>query len=244
MLDKSSHHKQAGYNLAAQPKFGTKAATVELPNSHGGAHLRAFRLMVAAALLILASSVARADGIDARVNVNGGGPGSPSCGSMQFFADANGDFNVDCTTTVNTPIITFAALDSQTNGGLSCLSQLTKIGWTESSSTANGVDACTFTAPTKVSIATIIYLINIGDAYKGFNDGDCDLDDFVLGIAKGCDVKLTTSLPFVPGAVGDLSVNGAPILPFPEPTSLGLLATGLATLFLGRRRSKNVRTEI
>lgn len=212
--------------------------------SHGGAHLRAFRLMAAAAVLILASSVVRADGIDARVNVNGGGPGSPPCGSMQFFADANGDFNVDCTTTVNTPSITFAALDSQTNGGLSCLSQLTMIGWTPSTSTANGVDACTFTAPTTVSTATIKFLKSIGDAYKGFNDGDCDLDDFVLGIAKGCDVKLTTSLPFVPGAVGDLSVNGAPILPFPEPASLGLLATGLAALFVRRRRSNNVGTEI
>lgn len=243
-MDKSRHYKQRGYNLATQPKFGTTAANVDLPNSHGGAHLRALRLMTAAALLILASSIARADGIDARVNVNGGGAGSPPCGSMQFFADANGDFTVDCTTTVNTPVISFAALDSQTNGGLSCLSQLTNIGWTESPSTANGVDVCTFTAPTKVSMATIIYLFSIGDPYKGFNDGDCDLDDFVLGIAKGCDVKLTTSLPFVPGAVGDLSVNGAPILPFPEPTSLGLLAAGLATLFLGRRRSKNVRTEI
>jgi len=205
--------------------------------------LQAFRLMAAAAVLILASSVVRADGIDARVNVNGGGPGSPPCGSMQFFADASGDFNVDCTTTVNTPSITFAALDSQTNGGLSCLSQLTMIGWTPSTSTANGVDTCTFTAPTTVSTATLKFLKSIGDAYKGFNDGDCDFDDFVLGIAKGCDVKLTTSLPFV-SAVGDLSVNGAPILPFPEPASLGLLATGLAALFVGRRRSKNVRTEI
>lgn len=206
--------------------------------------MRSFRLIAVAALLILASSVARADGVDARVNVNGGGPGSPPCGSMQFFADANGDFNVDCTTTVKTPVISFGAMDSQTNGGLSCLSQLTKIGWTESSSTANGVDVCTFTAPTKVSIGTIIYLLSIGDPYKGFNDGDCDLDDFVLGIAKGCDVKLTTSLPFTPGAAGDLSVNGAGLIPFPEPASLGLLATGLAALFMGRRRSKNVRTEI
>jgi hypothetical protein len=163
---------------------------------------------------------------------------------MQFFADGNGDFNVDCTTTVNTPSISFAALDSQTNGGLSCLSKLTMIGWHESSGTANGVDVCTFTAPTSVSMATIKFLKSIGDPYKGSIDGDCDLDDFVLGIAKGCDVKLTTSLPFVPGAVGDLSVNGAGLIPFPEPASLGLLATGLAALLVGRRRSKSVRSEI
>ncbi|HKD64719.1 MAG TPA: PEP-CTERM sorting domain-containing protein [Candidatus Acidoferrales bacterium] len=204
--------------------------------------MRALKLITVAAVLIFASSVVRADGLDGRVNVNGGGPGSPPCGSLQFFADANGDFTVDCTTTVNTPSITFAALDSQTNGGLSCLSNLTMIGWTNSSSMANGIDACTFTAPTSVSTATILFLISIGDPYKGFNDGDCDLDDFVLGIAKGCDVKVTTSLPFTPGAVGDLSVNGAPLLPFPEPASLGLLATGLTALFVGRRR-KNARTE-
>jgi hypothetical protein len=193
-------------------------------------------------VMILTSSVVRADGLDARANVNGGGPGSPPCGSMQFFADANGDFTVDCTTTVNSPVITFAALDSQTNGGLSCVSQLTSIGWKETTSSANGVDTCTFTAPSKSTDEFFSFLSSFSDT-EG-SDGDCDLDDFGFGIAKGCDVKLTTSLPFLPGAVGDLSVNGAPILPFPEPASLGLLATGLAALFAGRRRSKNVRTEI
>src|ERR1700746_4222490 len=97
------------------------------PQLHGGAHLKAFRLIAVTAVMILASSVVRADGLDGRINVNGGGPGSPPCGSMQFFADANGAFNVDCTTAVITPIITFAALDSQTNGGLSCVSNLTSI---------------------------------------------------------------------------------------------------------------------
>lgn len=216
--------------------------------SHGGAHLRAFRLITVAAVLILASSVVRADGLDARSNVNGGGPGSPPCGSTQFSADANGHFDVDCTTTVDTPVITFAALDSQTNGGLSCASQLTMIGWKETSSKANGVDTCTFTAPTKPDGDLAAFLFNFVGLIEGDKEGDCDLDDFVFGISKGCDIIVTTnadgSLPFAPGAVADLSVNGAPLLPLPEPTSLGLLATGLATLFFGRRRSKKLRMEI
>jgi len=202
--------------------------------------LKALSLITVVAAMILTSSAVRADGLDARVNVNGGGPGSPPCGSMQFFADANGDFTVDCTTTVNSPVITFAALDSQTNGGLSCVSQLTSIGWKETTGSANGVDTCTFTAPSQ---STDEFLLS-SFSDTGGSDGDCDLDDFAFGIAKGCDVKLTTSLPFVPGAVGDLSVNGAPILPFPEPASIGLLATGLAALFVRRRRSNNVGTEI
>ena len=195
--------------------------------------MKALGLIAVVAGMILTSNVVRADGLDSRVNVNGGGPGSPSCGSMQFFADGNGDFTVDCTTTMNTPQITFAALTSQTIGPLSCLSDLTSIGWKETMSSANGVNTCTFTAPK-----------NLFSFLGSFNDGDCDLDDFIFGIAKGCDIKLTTSLPFTPNAVGDLSVNGAPLLPFPEPASLGLLATGLAALFVGRRRSKSVRIEI
>lgn len=208
--------------------------------------MRAFRLIAVAAAMILASSVVRADGLDGRVNVNGGGPGSPPCGSTQFFANANGQFDVDCTTTVNTPVITFAVLDSQTDGGLSCASKLTSIGWKETSSSVNGVDTCTFTAPTQPDDSFLFsFLGQFGD---GDQEGDCDLDDFLFGISKGCDIILNTNvdgtLPFAPNAAFDLSVNGAPLLPLPEPTSLALLATGLATLVLGRRRSRNVRTEI
>ncbi len=221
--------------------------------------MKAFRLIAVAAVMILASSVVRADGLDGRVNVNGGGPGSPSCGSTQFFADQNGAFNVDCTTTVNTPVITFAALDSQTNGGLSCASDLTSIfgpktgplqqfNWTETTASANGVDSCTFTAPAVPTGQGAAILLALLTDFGVINDGDCDLNDFVFGIAKGCDIIVNTnadnSMLFAKNAQLDLGVNGAPLLPLPEPTSLVLLASGLATLALGRRRSRNVRTEI
>jgi hypothetical protein len=57
--------------------------------------LKAFKLMAVVVVIFFASSIVRADGIDARVNVNPGpDPILPSCGSAQFFADSTGAFNV------------------------------------------------------------------------------------------------------------------------------------------------------
>jgi hypothetical protein len=228
---------------------------------HGGALLKAFKILSVVAVVLFASSIVRADGVDARVNVNPGpDPILPSCGSAQFFADSTGAFNVACDTTVITSTITFGALDSTTNGGLSCASNLTslftgpmsKFNWTASAGTLpGGVDTCTFTAPKMPEFISDInsFLSQFGSFDK---ENDCDTDDFVFGIAKGCSIGFTTNssnpnqppLLFTPFAAGDVSVNGAPLLPIPEPSSIGLLAIGFVALFFGRRLKNGSTAEM
>lgn len=222
--------------------------------------MKAFKLIAVVAVVLFASSIVRADGIDARVNVNPGpDPVLPSCGSAQFFADSNGAFNVACDTTVLTTQITFAALDSTTNGGLSCASNLTSLfpttglfgalgqfNWSEASTSVGGVDACTFTAPAVPTGPLATFLLNLLNEFGAINDGDCNNDDFVFGIAAGCAINFTTNptdgnqpLLFTPGAAGDVAVNGAALLSLPEPSSIALLGIGFAALLFARRRFKN-----
>ncbi len=225
--------------------------------------MKTFKLLALAATVLFASSAVLADGIDARVNVNPGpDPPLPSCGSAQFFADQNGAFNVACDTTVLTTQITFAALDSTTNGGLSCASNLTSLfptsglfgalgqfNWAESSNSFQGVDSCTFTAPAVPTGQLSSFILNLLNSFGVINDGDCDANDFIFGIAAGCAINFTTNpqpgqqaLLFTPGAAGDVAVNGAPLLSLPEPSSIGLLGVGFVALLFARRRFKNHST--
>ena len=207
---------------------------------HGGAFLKAFKAMAVVAVVLFASSLVRAD--DTRINNNGGGsPGDPQCGLdvPQTVSDALYVYN--CNATAATGTITnfsFEVPDAFTiGGGLTCVSNLTEIGWVESGVGSNpgGEDVCTFTAPTSVSTATIDFLKSIGDPYKGFNDGDCDLDDFVLGIVVNCGVHNNNGTgaslsPFLGGGTVTFVVNA------PEPSSMSLVLIGLAGLPLVRRK--------
>jgi hypothetical protein len=205
---------------------------------HGGAFLKAFKAMAVVAVVLFASSIVRAD--DTRINNNGGGsPGDPQCGLDVPLTSTVYVYN--CNATAATGTITnfsFEVPNAFTIGpGLTCLSNLTEIGWTESGVGNNpgGEDVCTFTAPASVSATTINFLESIHDPYTGKSDGDCDLDDFVLGIVVGCGVHNnngsgTTLSPFKAGGTVTFVVNA------PEPSSMSLVLIGLAGLPLVRRK--------
>jgi hypothetical protein len=206
-------------------------------------------MLSVAALVLFASRMVRAD--DTRVNMNGGGGGSPTCGSNTASAGSTGLLTTDClvvslanggTGTVTT--FSFEVADSNTiGGGLSCVSNLTSVdGWTGTLTSHNpgGVDVCTLTAPTSVSTAVIAALEALGDPYKGHSDGDCDLDDFVLGIVVGCDIKFDSATDgsgfFAPNTPVGFAVNGDALPSLPEPGTLALLLVGLTGLPLVRRK--------
>lgn len=214
---------------------------------HGGAFLKAFKAATLVTLMLFASCIVRAD--DTTIHNNGGGsPGDPQCGLDVPMTVSNALYVYNCNATAATGTITnfsFEVPDAFTiGGGLTCLSNLTQIGWTGPSGPVHnpgGEDVCTFTAPTSVSTATINFLKGIGDPYTGpltgtgKSDGDCDLDDFVLGIVVNCGVHnnngTTTSFsPFVGGAQPLFVVNA------PEPSSMSLILIGLAGLPLVRRK--------
>jgi hypothetical protein len=214
---------------------------------HGGAFLTAFKAMTVATVLLFASCIVRAD--DTLVHNNGGGsPGDPQCGSTTIaVGDAAFQYNCNATTATGTiTTFSFEVADSNTiGGGLTCDSNLTEIGWTGPSGPVHnpgGIDVCTFTAPTTVSTETLNFLKSIGDPYKGHSDGDCDPDDFVLGIVVNCGIHNnngtpTSFSPFEPGSTAGFAVNGESLPSLlPEPSSISLLLLGLGGLPLVRRK--------
>jgi hypothetical protein len=228
----------------------------------GGAPVKLARVFLLVALIVFAASIVRAD--DTRVVFEGGGGGSPDCGSALYQVPGSGPsegilpIGTDCHVFSTTgPVTTFSfevADSNTTGGGLTCQSNLvTMDGWSGPSApihNANGIDTCTFTAPTTVTLQTYLNLLLNGDPYTGgptistfHNDGDCDLDDFVLGIPVGCDIDFnnpsTATNPnlFVGGALVGISSDGdTPPSLLPEPGTLALLLAGMTTLPFIRRK--------
>jgi hypothetical protein len=206
------------------------------------------------ALLLAVANVVRAD--DTRVVFDGGGGHSPDCGSATFQVNGAGLLSADCSVTTATgPVTTFSfevADSNTTGGGLTCQSNLVTVdGWSGPTApihNANGTDTCTFTAPTSVTHKVRDNLKDIGDPYHGgntiedfHNDGDCDLNDFVLGIPVGCDVIFSnpsngSNNLFVPDSLAGIFSDGNTAPSLPEPGTLGLLLVGMTTLPFLRRK--------
>jgi hypothetical protein len=210
-----------------------------------------FRLLAVAVLVLGTVGIVRAD--DTRVNMNGGPGGSPTCGSNTANADNAGLLTADCAvSTANVTTFSFEVLDANTiGGGLTCASNLTATdGWTGTLAAHNlgGIDICTLTAPSSVSLSTYLNLLLTGDPYLGgptldtfHNDHDCDLDDFVLGIPVGCDITINNTVggnsPFAPGTLVGFAVNGNSLPSLPEPGTLVLLLAGVSALPFLRRKT-------
>jgi hypothetical protein len=227
---------------------------------HGGAPLKMLKMLSLVVLALLATSTVRAD--DTRVNNNGGGdPDIPACGSNPISSNSQGVIDFSCLVTSVASggtgaltTITDEAPDSADGGALTCASQLVTVdGWSETSTVnPGGIDTCTLTAPKYVSLQTYWNLLLTGDPYLGgptiqyfYNDGDCDLDDFVLGIPVGCTLNIDNfnvagnpnsgTSPFAPNTAFGVAGDNSPLPSLPEPGTLSLLLIGLTGLPFVRR---------
>lgn len=224
--------------------------------------MKLMNALLVAALVLFAVGVVRADdttGTDSRIVIGTTPPASPPCTAFQSLADSGGVISADCTVggSTDTSITFYVPTADLLDGGLDCQSKLSKVdGWTATAGSQDDagteVSTCTFTAPTSVSWATYAKLLLSGDAYLGSpttltNDGDCDLDDDVLGVPVGCDITFDTpsgvtssddpkGLLFMPYSQFGVSFDGS-VSPLPEPGTLALLLVGLLPLALLRRRA-------
>jgi hypothetical protein len=232
--------------------------------------LKLISAFVVAVLVLFAAGLAHADDIsggDSRiVIVPGDPPPASSCGGIQVTASGSGTISdTDCQVmgSAVTSIIFAVPTTDVLGGGLSCSLSvggvaLSSIGWSSASSVISvdgtSADECTFTAPKTLTPAAWLAVELTGDGVplsyigssKPYDDGDCDLDDFTLGIPVGCDIGISTPTgatienteAFTAGATVDLSGSGVTgLTAFPEPGTLAMLLIGLAPLVFLRRRA-------
>ena len=222
--------------------------------------LKAFRIALAAAALVLASAwAAKADGIDPVLKMGGGG-GSPGCVqngvSFQGTTDQFGNLSGTCENNTGSVITSFSFEILLSNTGpitpeLDCLlapfqagcpsanPEETSLDWTVSCATIGSIESCTASKPNSQCEDSDSECDTSGPS----SEGDKCLDFFFyinFGVLPGCDLSVST-VPgggtFAPDAAFDIVPNGVtPDGLVPEPASLSMLLFGLGGLPFLRRR--------
>lgn len=275
-----------GLKSVEMPRNWHPACSLQGFRRSGGAYLKLMKIssvLAVGALALISVSGVRGDSLpDGRQGVGTSGPGSPPCSQFSYSADPTGAIpaGTQCTEGANTttisifspgsspltvysPLLESPTVDSGSavfNAFADGLLATTDLVWTSTCgpTTIGGAAAqeCTLTAPKVDTLNDAIVLAIVG---SGLNDGDCDSDDTILFVPKGCDVFFTTgaigSLPgdsttggaggtsnfFAPDEKLQSTSNGAAPVPFavPEPASLALMFMGFGGLAAMRRRLAN-----
>lgn len=227
--------------------------------------MRALKIGLAAAALILASAwVAKADGIDPVLKM-GGGSGSPPCVSngVSYQATTDSDGGIDssngmCENNTGFVITSFSFDILTSNTGpitpeLDCLlapfqsgcqsADPSKVGedWTVSCTAIDSglIESCTASKPNSQCVDSDS---NCDQTSPTGTSSKCEDYHFYVqfGVLPGCDLSVSTITDggtFTPDAAFDVVPNGVtPDSLVPEPASLTMLLFGLSGLPFLRRR--------
>ncbi|HWF39363.1 MAG TPA: hypothetical protein VG322_12635 [Candidatus Acidoferrales bacterium] len=207
------------------------------------------RVFVLLSLFALTATLAVADTIDTRFNVedpSGTGTFPTVITSNQFVTDSDGGLDLSGTYT-GSPIYSLELVipANEIIGPLSCASNVFLVAVVQPNGGNPGV--CHFNSLYSLGLNNIITpdLTGKDDPGGVLNCSLLDLDD-CIGIQTGhfVDLGIPENMPSVPNAAIDLAANGAAPLPFAEPGSGISLMMGFAGLFLAARRFRGAKSAI